>query len=82
MAQVEQEEMPVIAGYRLTTNFLRGYFQGKESFARKRAAQTVRPVGADQGARQRPLRGVVGGHPLHPQKRPGQEGPEGHAGPL
>ena len=37
MAQVEQEEMPVIAGYRLTTNFLRGYFQGKESFARKRA---------------------------------------------
>jgi len=37
VAQVEQEEMPVIAGYRLTTNFLRGYFQGKESFARKRA---------------------------------------------
>ena len=37
VAQVEKEEMPVIAGYRLTTNFLRGYFQGKESFARKRA---------------------------------------------
>ena len=29
--------MPTIAAYRLTTNFLRNYFQDKESFARKRA---------------------------------------------
>ena len=28
--------MPTIAAYRLTTNFLRNYFQGKESFSRKR----------------------------------------------
>ena len=35
--QVEKEEMPVIAGYRLTTSFLRNYFAGTESFARKRA---------------------------------------------
>lgn len=34
--QVKDEEMPTIAAYRLTTNFLRNYFQGKESFSRKR----------------------------------------------
>ena len=34
--QVKDEEMPTIAAYRLSTNFLRNYFQGKESFARKR----------------------------------------------
>jgi len=28
--------MPVIAAYRLTTAFLRGYFRGDESFASKR----------------------------------------------
>ena len=37
VGQVEREEMPVIAGYRLTTSFLDGYFSGKESFAKKRA---------------------------------------------
>ena len=37
VGQVEREEMPVIAGYRLTTTFLKGYFTGKESFAKKRA---------------------------------------------
>jgi hypothetical protein len=36
-SQVEREEMPVIAGYRLTTAFLSGFFSGKESFAKKRA---------------------------------------------
>ena len=35
--QVKDEEMPVIAAYRLTTTFLEGYFGGKESFAKKRA---------------------------------------------
>ena len=34
--QVKDEEMPTIAAYRLTTNFLRNYFQDNESFARKR----------------------------------------------
>jgi carboxymethylenebutenolidase len=37
MRQVEEEEMPTIAAWRLSTNFLRNHFQGKESFARKRA---------------------------------------------
>jgi carboxymethylenebutenolidase len=37
VGQVEREEMPVIAGWRLTTNFLRGYFSGAESFSKKRA---------------------------------------------
>ena len=37
MLTVELGEMPTIAAYRLTTNFLRNYFQDKESFARKRA---------------------------------------------
>lgn len=35
--QVRDEEMPVIAGYRLTKNFLEGFYAGKESFAKKRA---------------------------------------------
>lgn len=37
VGKVEREEMPVIAGYRLTANFIRGYFAGKDSFAKKRA---------------------------------------------
>lgn len=35
--QIEEEAMPQIAAYRLTTNSLRNFFEGKESFARKRA---------------------------------------------
>jgi len=37
VGQIEREEMPQIAAWRLTTNFLRNHFQGQESFARKRA---------------------------------------------
>lgn len=33
VGQVEREEMPVIAGYRLTTTFLKGFYAGKESFS-------------------------------------------------
>lgn len=36
VAQVENEEMPVIAAYRLATAFLSGFYAGKESFAKKR----------------------------------------------
>ena len=36
MAQIEGEQMPQIAAYRLATNFLRGFYAGKESFAKKR----------------------------------------------
>ena len=52
VGQVEREEMPVIAGYRLTTNFLKGYFAGKESFARKRAFLEfqLREQGIGEGA--------------------------------
>jgi carboxymethylenebutenolidase len=35
--QVRDEEMPQIAAYRLTTSCLRNFFEGQESFARKRA---------------------------------------------
>ena len=37
VGQVEREEMPQLAAWRLSTNFLRNHFEGKESFARKRA---------------------------------------------
>jgi len=37
MGQIEREEMPQIAAYRLATTFLRNFFSGSESFARKRA---------------------------------------------
>lgn len=37
VGQVQREEMPQFAAWGLTTNFLRNHFQGKESFARKRA---------------------------------------------
>lgn len=37
VAQVKREEMPQVAAWRLTTNFLRNHFEGRESFARKRA---------------------------------------------
>ena len=33
----EREEMPQIAAYRLTTSFLKNFFTGSESFARRRA---------------------------------------------
>ena len=56
VGQVEREEMPVIAGYRLTTNFLKGFYAGKESFAKKRAflefqlAEQDIGLGADESA--------------------------------
>ena len=37
VAQIEDEQMPQIAAYRLTTNFLRNFYSGQESFAAKRA---------------------------------------------
>ena len=37
MGQIEREEMPQFAAWGLSTNFLRNHFEGKESFARKRA---------------------------------------------
>eukprot|EP00310_Coccolithus_braarudii_P019954 CAMPEP_0183339312 /NCGR_PEP_ID=MMETSP0164_2-20130417/6280_1 /TAXON_ID=221442 /ORGANISM="Coccolithus pelagicus ssp braarudi, Strain PLY182g" /LENGTH=301 /DNA_ID=CAMNT_0025509281 /DNA_START=25 /DNA_END=930 /DNA_ORIENTATION=+ len=36
VAQVKEEQMPQIAAWRLTTNFLRGYYRGDESFSSKR----------------------------------------------
>lgn len=37
VGQVEREEMPQLAAWRLSTNFLRTFYTGQESFARRRA---------------------------------------------
>ena len=37
MAQIRAEQMPQLAAWRLSTNFLRNFYSGRESFARKRA---------------------------------------------
>ena len=37
MEQIQNEQMPQVAAYRLTTNFLRNFFEDKASFSEQRA---------------------------------------------
>ena len=37
MKQIEEQQMPQFAAWGLSTNFLKTFFEGKESFARRRA---------------------------------------------